>query len=63
MAKKAQFTPEQIRDLSEKVYRIRLGESDVARQIEKDGDGGAKLRVRAGVYDSLSLSYFEAFNT
>lgn len=48
-----------IRDLSEKVYRVMLGDDDTKRMIEKDEDGGKKLRSRAGSYDKLSRTYLE----
>ncbi len=55
------FTPEQVRDISESVYRAKL-EADnspgaVDRMLEKDGDGGKKLRSRAGAYDALTRCY------
>lgn len=57
---KPTFDPDYIRDLSEKVYRDRLGADDVASMIEKDNDGGAKLRSRAGLYDGLTRAYLKA---
>lgn len=53
------WNPEFIRDLSERVYRNELGEDDTRRMIEKDGDGGKKLRGRAEFYDKLSRVYLE----
>lgn len=47
------LTPEQIRDVSEKVYRHRLGKDDADRMVAKDKDAGAKLRARAAIYDDL----------
>lgn len=58
--RKPTFDPEYIRDLSEAVYREQLGADDTARMIDKDGDGGKKLRARSGSYDSLTRSYLEA---
>ncbi len=62
---KPTFKPEYIRDLSEKVYRIRLedasGKGAAERMIEKDQDAGEKLRRRAGAYDALTRAYLEAF--
>lgn len=53
-----------IRDISEKVYKTRLrqesGNDAVERMLEKDGDGGVKLRGRAIAYDSLTRVYLEA---
>ncbi|RPH48875.1 hypothetical protein EHM76_00295 [bacterium] len=51
------MTPEEVRDISEKVYRVRLGDDDVRRMLEKDDDGGKKLRSRAGSYDPLTRAY------
>jgi hypothetical protein len=48
-----------VRDVSEKVYRHLLGEEDARRMVEKDGDGGAKLRSRAGSYDQLTRAYLK----
>ncbi|WP_027583957.1 hypothetical protein [Bradyrhizobium sp. Ai1a-2] len=50
---------ELIRDISEKVYREQLGEDDTRRMIEKDGDGGNKLRARAMQYDQLTRTYLK----
>lgn len=51
---------ERIRDISDKVYRIRLGQRDTESMIAKDGDQGQKLRQRAGSYDVLTRAYLEA---
>ena len=63
MTKKVGFDPEYIRDISERVYRERLrqdgGEGSDLRMIEKDGDGGQKLRGRASSYDSLTRAYLK----
>jgi hypothetical protein len=64
---KPTFDPEYIRDLSEKVYRIRLEQDcagNVARMLAKDSekdpnDNGKKLRNRAGQYDPLTRVYLE----
>jgi hypothetical protein len=56
------MSPDQIRDISEKIYKIRLAQDhhdNVERMLEKDGDGGVKLRKRAGFYDSLTRAYLE----
>ena len=59
------FTPDHVRDISEKVYRAKL-EADnsppgaVERMIAKDADGGKKLRNRAGAYDVLTRRYLTA---
>ena len=54
---------ERVRDISEKVYCMRL-ENDchgnVERMLEKDGDGGKKLRNRASAFDTLTRCYVEA---
>lgn len=58
-------TNDEVRDLSEKVYRDLLerdsGPGAVARMLEKDDDGGIKLRMRAKAYDRLSAAYLRAF--
>jgi len=59
---KPTFDPAYIRDLSEKVYRIRLEQEcagNVDRMLAKDEDGGEKLRNRAGQYDPLTRVYLE----
>jgi len=55
--------PDEIRDISERVYRARLGDDDVRRMIEKDRDEGQKLRGRAGSYDSLTRVYLAALSS
>jgi hypothetical protein len=55
---------EVIRNISEAVYRMRLEDEckgNVNRMLEKDGDGGIKLRNRAGSYDALTRAYAKAF--
>jgi hypothetical protein len=57
------FDPEHVRDISEKVYRIRLNDdcpSNVDRMLAKDDDGGKKLRNRARSYDALTRAYLKA---
>jgi hypothetical protein len=59
---KPTFDPQYIRDLSEKVYRIRLEQEcagNVDRMIAKDEDDGQKLRNRAGQYDPLTRAYLD----
>lgn len=59
---KPTFDPEYIRDLSEKVYRIRLEQEcpgNADRMIAKDEDQGQKLRNRAGQYDPLTRVYLD----
>ena len=60
---KPTFDPEYIRDISEKVYRANLnrdsGDGAPERMIEKDQDGGQKLRNRAAAYDKLTRSYLK----
>jgi hypothetical protein len=61
--RKPTFDPEYIRDISEAVYRSRLEQDcagNVARMIEKDDDGGVKLRNRAGQYDTMTRAYLAA---
>jgi hypothetical protein len=57
-----EFTDDEVRDLSESVYRQRLGDEDTLAMIEKDGDFGHKLRQRAACFDQLSRCYLRAFN-
>lgn len=62
---KPTFDPEYIRDLSEKVYRIRLEQDcagNVERMLAKDAemdsmDDGKKLRNRSGQYDPITRAY------
>lgn len=59
---KPTFHPDYIRGISEEVYRFRLEQDcagNVARMIEKDEDGGEKLRNRAGAYDPLTRAYLK----
>jgi hypothetical protein len=62
---KPTFDPEFIRDISERVYRIKLEDSSggghgaVQRMLDKDADGGVKLRNRAGFYDQVTRAYLE----
>lgn len=59
MTEKPTFSPEYIRDISERVYRTRLG-ADAASMIAKDKDNGEKLRSRAASYDPLTRAYLAA---
>lgn len=63
--KKAEFSPERVREVSIAVYKIRL-EADspgaVERMLEKDGDDGKLLSGRAGAYDALSRVYLKLLN-
>lgn len=56
-----EFDPVEVRDISEHVYRERLGDGGAERMIEKDRDDGKLLRERAESYDSLTRSYLRAF--
>lgn len=57
----AEFDAAHVEAISEAVYRSRLcdesGDGADERMIEKDGDGGAKLRGRARAYDALTRAY------
>jgi hypothetical protein len=59
------FDAEQIRDISEAVYRLRLeqpsggGTGSVGRMIANDKDDGQKLRGRAAAYDQVTRLYLE----
>lgn len=51
---------ESVRDISVEVYKRRLDDSSPgasARMLEKDDDGGSKMRTRAGSYDVLTRAY------
>jgi hypothetical protein len=54
----ASFDPELVRDISERVYRLELGDDDARLMVEKDG--AEKLRRRAKQYDHLTRSYLKA---
>lgn len=51
----ADFDPEFVRDVSEAVYRQRVGEEDIVRMIEKHD--AAFVRRNAGSYDTLTRAY------
>jgi len=53
------YTPERIRDISVRIYKILLGPGEAERMIEKDKDGGKKLRGRAAIYDKHTIAYLE----
>ena len=55
---------EEIREISVAIYKLRLEATSkphgaVDRMLLSDGDGGKKLRGRAGAYDVLSRAYVE----
>jgi hypothetical protein len=59
------MTKDEIRDLSVRVYKLRLEASSkgaVARMLAKDADGGEKLRGRAESYDPLTRAYLTIFH-
>lgn len=61
--RKPSFDPEYILDISEKVYRIRLEQDckgNTQKMLDKDNDGGKKLRNRASAYDPLTRAYLSA---
>lgn len=62
MKREPEFDPMKVRDVSEVVYRDRLGAEDVAKMIKKDGDAGQKLRERASSYDTLTRAYMRALS-
>ncbi len=60
------YTPEQIRDISVEVYKMRLEQDckgNTERMLKKDNDGGVKLRGRAGAYDSLTRCYLKVLRS
>lgn len=54
------FDKNYVRDISEIVYRSRLGPGGAERMVTDDGDDGSKLRGRAGAYDGLTRDYLRA---
>ena len=64
----AEFDNELVRNVSEAVYRDLLErdsppEGAVQRMLDKDGDGGVKLRERASSYDRLTRAYMRALKS
>ncbi len=63
---KSEFDPTHVRDISERVYRIRLceesGKDADKRMTKKDGDKGEQLRGRAAAYDALTRAYLKVMN-
>lgn len=56
----AEYTPEFITDISEAVYRIRLGgPREAADMVAKDKDQGQKLRGRSKAYDAMTRDYLK----
>lgn len=50
-----EFDDEAITNISEVVYRLRLESGDLGeRMVREDKDDGAKLRARAGGYNSIT---------
>lgn len=59
------LTPEQVDDLCEAVYKIRLEndcKGNVKRMLEKDDDGGEKLRGRSRAYRPTVMAVLQALN-
>lgn len=54
----AEFDAGHVRDISEAVYRDRMGEKDASERIAKIG--AAKFREHAGLYDALTRAYLRA---
>lgn len=57
------LTPEQVDDLCEAVYKIRLEEDckgNVERMIAKDEDQGQKLRGRSRLYRPIVMATLQA---
>lgn len=57
------YDPEYVRDVSEAVYRDRLGADGVERAEDDPKRGAAWLRRNAGAYDTLTRAYLDALNT
>ena len=57
------LTPDQVDDLCEAVYKIRLEEDckgNVQRMLDKDNDGGKKLRGRSKFYRPAVMATLQA---
>lgn len=52
--------PELVARLAERVYRSQLGEKSAASMVEKDGDGGVKLRRRSVCYATIVKATLDA---
>lgn len=59
IAEPPEFDAELVRDLSEAVYKERLGPANLTKMLDEDGP--EKLRANAGSYDTLSRAYLRAF--
>lgn len=55
--KPADHTAEFVRDVSEAVYRERVGADDIAKMIADPKRGEAFVRRTAGSYDTLTRAY------
>lgn len=59
------YTPEQVDDLCEAVYKIRLEDDckgNVQRMLDKDADGGKKLRGRSRFYRPAVMATLQALD-
>lgn len=56
-----EFDADLVRDISEAVFRDRLGK-DLAQMLTEDNDSGKKLRKRASSYDALTRCYMRAMS-
>lgn len=57
------MTPEQVDDLCEAVYRLRLEadcKGNVQRMLDKDKDGGKLLRSRSRAYRPIVMATLQA---
>lgn len=62
---KKRWTPDEIDDLCERAYRVRLEDDcrgNVDRMIEKDKDGGEKLRARSRSYRPFVMATLQALD-
>lgn len=58
------FDAKFVRDVSEQVYRVRLGEKDTAKMIADAGGGdkgNARVRANSGSLDPLTRIYLDIF--
>jgi hypothetical protein len=57
----AEFDAIEVRDISERVYLMRLKPKDAAEMLAEVGP--EKMRERAGSYDDLTRTYMRAMRT
>jgi hypothetical protein len=60
---KPTYSDDYVRDISEAVYRIRLGDDAVRRALADPDRGETWLRNGAGSYDVLTRAYLDTLNS